>query len=353
MTATSIGDQPAAADERVQSVGAVQRLILRPEFGALAGAVAIWLFFLITAGDRGFLTTRGTASYLQVASELGILAITVCLLMIGGEFDLSIGSMIGATGMIMALLPVKYGWNIWAAIAVSLVFALVVGALNGFVVLQTGLPSFIVTLSSLFILRGATIGLTRKFTGRTNVGGIADVPGYTLAEKIFARRITIAGAGFSVSILWWIGLAAVASLVLMRTPFGNWIFGVGGNEQAARNVGVPVRFVKIALFMGTAASAWLVAVIQVATVTSADVLRGTGREFYTIIAVVIGGTLLTGGYGSVVGAVLGALIVGMVNQGIVYAGYDADWFQVFLGAMLLAAVMINRSIRSRALGVKR
>lgn len=342
-----------AGDERITKVSPFRRAFIRPEMGAVAGAIAVWVFFAIVAGDRGFLTARGTASYLEVAAELGILAIAVSLLMIGGEFDLSIGSMIGAAGMIIALLTVEYGWALGPALLVSLAFALVIGAANGVLVLKTGLPSFIVTLATLFIVRGATIGITRMITGRTQVGGLQDVPGYEQARFLFASDLPIAGAAVPISILWWLGLAALATWILLRTRFGNWIFGVGGNPQAARNVGVPITLVKVALFMMTAGAAWLVAVIQVLNTRGADVLRGTGREFIAIIAVVIGGTLLTGGYGSAIGAVFGALIFGMVSQGVVYAGVDADWVQAFLGAMLLAAVLVNRYIRSQATEARR
>ncbi|MDQ3695174.1 MAG: ABC transporter permease [Chloroflexota bacterium] len=338
----------SAGDERVAKTNPIRGAFGRPEMGAVAGAIVVWAYFAIVAGGRGFLTPRGTASYLEVAAELGILAIAVALLMIGGEFDLSIGSMIGAAGMMIALLTVEYGWNLVPALLVSLAFALLIGAANGLLILRTGLPSFIVTLATLFIVRGATIGITRAITGRTQVGGLQDLPGYEQAQIIFASEIEIAGAGFPISIVWWLGLAAVATWVLLRTRFGNWVFGVGGNQQAARNVGVPIALVKIALFMMTAAAAWLVAVIQVLNTRGADVLRGEGREFIAIIAVVIGGTLLTGGYGSAIGAVFGALIYGMVSQGVVYAGVDADWVQAFLGGMLLAAVLVNRYIRSQA-----
>jgi simple sugar transport system permease protein len=284
---------------------------------------------------------------------LGILAVAVALLMIGGEFDLSIGSIIGGCGMIVVILPVQFGWNIWAAIAVSLVFAVVVGFLNGVLVLRTNLPSFIVTLASMFILRGATIGFTRLLTGRTQVGGLQEVPGYDLPHAIFSSDIQIGGAGFPITIVWWLVIAGVATWVLLRTSFGNWIFGVGGDMQAARNVGVPVDRVKIILFILTALSAWLLSVMQALRFTGSDVLRGQGNEFLTIIAVVVGGTLLTGGYGSAIGSVFGALIFGMVRQGIVFAGVDADWYQVFLGAMLLIAVLLTRYVRSRAMEARR
>jgi simple sugar transport system permease protein len=267
----------------------------------------------------------------------------------GGEFDLSIGSTLGATGMIVTILPVQYGWNLWLAMAVAVLFALVVGFLNGTIVLRTGLPSFIVTLAFLFILRGLTIAVTRILTGRTQIGGLGQVPGYDSAKAIFASSLTIGGAQFSVSIAWWLLLTALATWILLRTSFGNWIYGGGGNVQAARNVGVPVDRVKTLLFMGTAAAGCLVAITQAVAFTGSDVLRGDGQEFYAIIAVVVGGTLLTGGYGSAIGAMLGALIFGMVRQGIVFAHVDADWFQVVLGVMLLIAVLINRFVRERAM----
>ncbi|MDQ6748519.1 MAG: ABC transporter permease [Candidatus Dormibacteraeota bacterium] len=342
-----------SSDERLVRVNPLSRLLVRPEMGAVAGSIAVWIFFALVAGPRGFLTLSGAANYLSVAAELGILAVAVALLMIGGEFDLSIGSIIGGCGMIVAILPTQFGVNIWVAIVLALVFAVLVGALNGYLVLRTNLPSFIITLASMFAIRGTTIGVTRLLTGRTQVGGLQDVPGFDLPRAIFAGDIVIGGAGFPITILWWLAIAGVATWVLLRTSFGNWIFGVGGDPQAARNVGVPVTRVKISLFILTALSAWLLAVMQALRFTGSDVLRGQGNEFLTIIAVVVGGTLLTGGYGSAIGAVFGALIFGMVRQGIVFAGIDADWYQVFLGAMLLIAVLLNRYVRSRATEARR
>ena len=339
-------------DDRLQQSHMIRRLLLRPEVGAMVGAAALWIYFAIVAGDTGFLSTRGTASYLEVSAQLGILAIAVSLLMISGEFDLSIGSTIGAAGMIMAILSVEYGFNLWLAMLVALLASMAVGFINGLIVRWSRLPSFIITLATLFIIRGLTIALTRIVTGRTNVGGVDEVEGYASAQQAFDSDIQILGASLPASVFWWLGLTALATWVLMRSPFGNWIFGAGGNEQAARNVGVPVNRVKISLFVTTAVAAWLVAVIQVMSTTGADVLRGTQQEFFAIIAVVIGGTLLTGGYGSAIGAAIGALIFGMVRQGIVYAGVDSDWFQVFLGGMVLVAVLINRYVRARAMGAR-
>ncbi|GHO97086.1 sugar ABC transporter permease [Reticulibacter mediterranei] len=353
MSITTTGPQGTGKDERVTKVNPLRSLLVRPEMGAIAGSIAVWIFFAIVAGNSGFLTLSGTATYLSVSAELGILAVAVALLMIGGEFDLSIGSMIGATSMIITILSAQFGWNIWASILVAVVFALAIGFLNGYLVLRTGLPSFIVTLGSLYIIRGVTIGVTRALTGRTQVGGLDLAPGYDSAHAIFASPITIGGASFPIEIVWWLVIAALATWVLLRTSFGNWIFGVGGDVQAARNVGVPVKRVKITLFMMTALAACLLAAIQAITFTGSDVLRGQDNEFLTIIAVVVGGTLLTGGYGSAIGSVFGALIFGMVRQGIVFAGVDADWYQAFLGVMLLLAVLLNSYVRKYALEVRR
>ncbi len=344
MTTTSVTKQ---ADERMVEVSFLRRLLTRPELGAAGGAILVWLFFAIVA-PVGFLSLRGTASYLEVSAQLGILAVAVALLMIGGEFDLSVGSMIGFAGVVVAILSTQYGIPMYLSAVVALALALAVGFVNGYMVIRTKLPSFIITLASLFIIRGVTIGVTRLITGRTQVGSLNKAPGYEVLRVIFAQDIPIGGVDFAISIFWWILVAALATWVLLRTRVGNWIFGAGGDANAARNVGVPVDRLKIGLFMTTAFAAWLVAVIQVVSVKSADTLRGEQQEFIAIIAVVIGGTLLTGGYGSAIGAVLGALIFGMVKQGIVFAGVDADWFQVFLGAMLIVAVLVNNYIRRRA-----
>ncbi len=332
------------AAERVREVGALRRLMTRPELAAIGGAILVWVFFAIVAGDSGFLTRGGTASYLEVAAQLGIVAVPVAMLMISGEFDLSVGSMVGAAGMIIAISTSEYGWPLWAGILAAFAVALGVGAFNGYVVIKTGLPSFIVTLGMLFALRGLTIGFARLLTGRTQLG-LPEAGG--LGEALTTFFSGSVGA-FSASIIWWIVLAVIGSWVLLRTTFGNWIYGAGGDARAARQLGVPVNRVKIILFMCTALGAALLATIQVLDAGSADVLRGQLLELQAIAAAVIGGVLLTGGYGTVVGAVFGALIFGMVQQGIFFTGVSTDWFQVFVGVMLLVAVLFNNIIRRRA-----
>lgn len=338
----------ATTSDRIRDIGFLKRLLTRPELAAVAGAILVFVFFAVLAGDRGFLTQGGTASYLQVAAQLGIVAVPVSLLMIGGEFDLSVGSMVGAAGMIIAIFTSEYSWPLWAAVLLAFAVALAVGFFNGYVVIKTGLPSFIVTLGMLFALRGLTIGFARLLTGRTQIG-LPDESGFgSVMRTFFAGSV----GAFSVSIIWWVALAALGSWVLQRTVFGNWIFGAGGDAAAARNVGVPVNRVKIILFMCTALGAALLATIQVLDAGSADVLRGELLELQAIAAAVIGGVLLTGGYGSVVGALFGALIFGMVQQGIFFIGVSTDWFQVFVGTMLIMAVLFNNIIRKRASGAR-
>ncbi len=320
--------------------------LARPELGAVAGTVLVWAVFTLAAGIR-FTGADGFVSALNAAAPLGILAVAVALLMIGGEFDLSVGSLIGACGMTAALLVAHFGWPFWPAAFVSLLLAIAVGLLNGWIVLRTGLPSFLVTLATLFVLRGLTIGTSRAVTGRTQLGGLADAAG-AIANGLFASDVGSVRA----AVFWWIALTLVGAWILSRTAPGNWIFATGGDARAARASGVPVTRVKLGLFVATAVAAWLVAMIQAVRFGGTDALRGEGQEFRAIIAAVIGGALLTGGWGSVIGAALGALIFGMVQQGIVITGIDADWFQVVLGVMLLAAVLFNEAVRRRAAAMR-
>ncbi|MCX2948187.1 ABC transporter permease [Lentzea sp. NEAU-D7] len=349
MTVTATA--PPAADERLGKPRAMDQLIKRPEIGAMLGALLVFLFFSVVTEQ--FLSVGGAATWLDDASMLGIMAVAVAMLMIGGEFDLSAGVMTASTALVTALLATQLGLNVWLALLVSLVFALAVGALNGWLVMRTGLPSFIVTLGSFLALQGLNLGITRLVTGSVQVSGMREAAGYESAGFLFASTFQIGGTSFYVSIIWWVLFTVVASTLLMRTRFGNWIFAIGGAAQSSRAVGVPVVRSKILLFMTTAFAAWLVGSINILRYASVQANQGIGLEFQYIIAAVIGGCLLTGGFGSAVGAAIGALIFGMARQGIVYAGWNSDWFQLFLGVMLLAAVLVNNMLRRRAERVRR
>ncbi|MCS5654252.1 MAG: ABC transporter permease [Candidatus Marinimicrobia bacterium] len=308
--------------------------------------VFVWAFFAIFA-HNGFLSVQGTKSYLQVSSEIGILAIGVALLMISGEFDLSVGSLIGFSSMSVALLTVEANMSMPIASILTLVMVMFIGYCNGITVVKSGLPSFIITLGSLFMVRGVTIAVSKMVTGRTQLGGLEESKGYNIMSSLFSNSLTISETDFPISILWWVLFGILGYLLLKHTQTGNWIFATGASKESAKLMGIPVDRVKISLFMLTAFCAWFIAITQVTTFGGADVLRGEQKEFIAIIAAVIGGTLLTGGYGSIIGAMIGALIFGIVKQGIIFAGADADWFQVFMGVMLISAVLVNGVFRKK------
>ena len=359
--------QPAA-DERVRTLSTFHRVMGRPQSASIAGAVLVFVVFALTASDSGMFALDGVINWATVSAYLGIVATGACLLMIAGEFDLSLGSMIGFTGMMAAIPPLFYGVPVWIAMLAALACALLIGWVNGQLVVRTGLPSFIVTLGFLFILRGLTLALSIIFANRTIVSGIGDLAAQdpvasflfsgTFADDLFTWAANHGWLttlddgrplvrGIPKVILWWAFIAVASSYRLTHTRFGNWIFAVGGDANAAKNVGVPVRRVKVSLFMFTAFCAWIFAMLQICDVGSAAADRGLQKEFEAIIAAVIGGTLLTGGYGSVVGATFGALIFGVVQIGITYTNVNSDWFRVFLGAMLLIAVLFNNQVRKR------
>ena len=366
----SIDKNPATkADERIRRISPWRALLNRPEFGSIAGTVLIFILFGVFAGDSGMFNLDGVMNWSTVAAYLGIIAVGACVLMIAGEFDLSIGSMIGFAGMMMAVPAMFLGWPMWVSMLFAFAGCMALGWLNGYLVVRTKLPSFIVTLAFMFILRGLTLVLSTHFSNSTIVSGVGDKLSADPVVHTLFQGTTLHGlfgwlanaglieklpngepvvGGLPKVLLWWLGVAVVAGFILSRTRFGNWIFMVGGDSNAAQNVGVPVRRVKISLFVFTAFCACLFGVLQVADVGSAAADRGLQKEFEAIIAAVTGGALLTGGYGSVLGACFGALIFGVVQIGISYTNFDSDWYRVFLGGMLLLAVLFNHYIRSRA-----
>ncbi|CAN5318238.1 MAG: ABC transporter permease [Euzebyales bacterium] len=337
-------------DERSAQVSIGTRLLQRPEIGALMGAVLVFAFFTLITDQFGSLA--GAARWTDFAATLGIMAVAVSMLMIGGEFDLSAGVMVGSSGLVFGFLITELGLNAWLAIPVVLALAAVVGMANGLLVMRTGLPSFIVTLGTFFVLRGANAGVTLLLTGTVRVDGLPAADGFSSAEMVFASTFG-APYNFRVTVLWWILAAAVATWVLTRTRIGNWIYAVGGDANAARNVGVPVAATKIGLFMTTAMAGALVGIMTALRLGSVQANEGVGREFEFIIAAVVGGCLLTGGFGSAVGASIGALIMGMALAGIPFAGWDSNWRFLFLGVILLLAVLVNNAVRKRAEGARR
>jgi simple sugar transport system permease protein len=337
----------AQPDERLVRVGILSRLLTRPDIGAFIGAVAVYFAFGYFARGVDWLGDPAIAAgWTDQAAQYGIVAVPVALLMIGGEFDLSAGVMIGSSGLLLGYLATYQDMNIWPAIALVLLFGLAVGFLNGFTVTRTRLPSFIVTLATFFVLQGVNAALTLKLTGTTAIQDVDTASGFDSARRFFAGDLT--QYDFKVKVLWWIGLTAIGAWILAKSRFGNWIYSAGGEPNAARNIGVPVVRTKIALFMMTSATAALMGVIETFELRSMQAKEGIGLEFIFIICAVVGGCLLTGGYGSVIGTFFGAAMLGMVQLGIVDAQWDSNWTYAFEGAILFSAVVLNTLLRSRA-----
>ena len=340
-------------DERVKKASFLTKALRRTEVGALLGAIAIFLLFTATDTTGNFAQLPGIAGWTDIAAPIGIVAIAVALLMIAGEFDLSSGVMVGTTGLLSGMLVSKLDVNIWVAILLALVFAAIIGFVNGYLVVKTKLPSFIITLATFFILKGANFALTMILTGSVRVTGVEKADGYESAKAVFASTFKIGEQNFQMSLVWWLVITIVATFVLTRTKYGNWIFAAGGDANAARNAGVPVNRTKIALFMVTSMAAALVGIIFVLRLQGMQAGQGVGQEFYYIIAAAVGGTLLTGGAGSAIGASIGAVIMGMAYIGIPFSLWNSDWTSTFLGVILFSAVMINSYIGRKAAGGKR
>jgi simple sugar transport system permease protein len=337
---------PDTSDSTKPQRSLASRILTRPEFGAIAAAVVIFIFFFSVAAPFRTLPAFGTVLY--ASSTIGIVAVGVALLMIGGEFDLSAGVAVVTSALVAALTCFQLSLNVWVGVLVSLVVALGVGFLNGYLVVRTGIPSFLITLATFFSLRGINLAVTKGITGTVASDNISELDGFASAKAIFASDIPLGFMNIKITVVWWLVFTALASWILLRTRTGNWIFAVGGNAASARAVGVPVPKVKIGLFMGVGFLCWFYGMHLLFNSASVQSGLGVGNEFRYIIAAVVGGCLLTGGYGSAIGAAIGAFIFGMTEQGIVYAGFNPDWFFTFLGVMLLLAVGVNLYIRNYA-----
>ena len=322
----------------------VRQLMHRPEAGAFFAALLVYLFFAFMAWKAGFVSVNGTAAWLDTSAELGIMALAIGVLMIAGEFDLSIGSTIGATSIALAIGTSHYGVNPWLMLALIFAVGSLIGLLNGLIVVRTGLPSFIVTLAANYAVVGASLGLSRLLTDTTS-SSVSVTPG---VDFLFAARWGQA----NIAIVWWVALTLAAIFVLARTPFGNWVYATGGNLVAARSAGVPTSFVKVVLFVFTSLTATFVGAIQAVEFHSGNAVNGQGFVFQAPIVAVIGGVLLGGGYGSPLGLFFGSMIFGIISVGIFYTGWNTDWLLLILGGMLLAAVLANSYFRRLAFSAK-
>lgn len=346
MTQTLAKPAPLAADERIGRRSPLQNLLGRPEVGALVGAVVLFVFFSLVSTT--FIQPNALATVLYGSSTIGIMAVGVSLLMIGGEFDLSTGVAVISSALTASMFSWYFSMNVWVGVGLALVVSVGIGYINGWILMKTKLPSFIVTLATFLMLTGLNLGLTRLIGGGVSSPSISSMDGYASAQAVFSSSVNIGGVDVKNTVFIWIALVAVASWVLLRTKVGNWIFAVGGDANAARAVGVPVKATKIGLFMAVGFCGWILGMHNLFAFDAVQSGEGVGNEFLYIIAAVIGGCLLTGGYGSAVGGAIGAFIFGMANKGIVYAQWNPDWFKFFLGLMLLLATIVNLIVKRRA-----
>jgi simple sugar transport system permease protein len=346
MTITQTKIKSPATDERVAKRSPFQKLLGRPEVGALVGAIVLFIFFALVSST--FTQPNALATILYGSSTIGIMAVGVSLLMIGGEFDLSTGVAVISSALTASMFSWYFSTNVWVGVLLALIVSVGIGFINGWILMKTKLPSFIVTLATFLMRTGLNLGLTRLIGGSVSSPSISTMDGFASARAVFASSVTIAGIDVKITVFIWIALVAVATWVLMRTRVGNWIFAVGGDENAARAVGVPVKATKIGLFMGVGFCGWVLGMHNLFAFDTVQSGEGVGNEFLYIIAAVIGGCLLTGGYGSAVGGAIGAFIFGMANKGIVYAQWNPDWFKFFLGLMLLLATIVNLIVKRRA-----
>jgi simple sugar transport system permease protein len=326
------------------TLGLANRVLARPEVGALVAAVVIFIFFISVA--PAFRSGASFFTVLYQSSTIGIVAVGVGMLMIGGEFDLSAGVIVTTAGLVNSMFCWWFGINLWVGAVVSLLFCLAIGFLNGYLVMRTGIPSFLITLGTFFVLQGANLGVTKLVTGSVSTPDISQMDGFTSLGKVFSSSFKVGGVTIWGTVIWWVLFIAISAWVLQRTKIGNWIFAVGGNAASARAVGVPVVRTKIGLFMTVSFLGWFVGMHTLYRFNTLQSGNGVGNEFLYIIAAVVGGTLLTGGYGNAIGVAIGAFIFGMTSLCIVYAGWDPNWFKAFLGVMLLLAVMVNLWVKN-------
>lgn len=346
----AVADAPAveASEQAVRSprnAGWMRRVFLRPELTAVAGTIVAFVFFATIAGGNGFLSQAGTVNYLSVAATVGILSVPVTLLLVAGEFDLSVGAAVGASGILVSYVVVVQEQPLWVGLVIGLLTGAAIGLVNGVLTAFTGIPSFLVTLAMMFSLQGLTVALTKQATGTTSINGfniaVSDDPLFSL----------FGGSAFGVpaEVIWWVVLTLLGALLLSKTKFGNWVYVSGGNADAGSRMGVPVRLTKVLLYIATSCSAVLVAVLFTVQVNQADTGTGVGMEFQAAVATVIGGALITGGFGSPIGTFFGALLFGMVSQGFFYTDIEGAWFLTFLGVMLLLAVAVNQTLRTASM----
>ncbi len=316
--------------QRRRGLGA---LLMRPEAGAVLATIVVFVFFSLFAPN--FLTERVLSNVLLLAAELGILAVGVTMLMIAGEFDLSVGSVFGL-GAGIVIVTLNAGIPALPAIALALLIAAGIGALNGVMVTRLRIHSLIVTLGGLMFYRAIVLAITGGFPLRLTEE-------HALLSLFSFRVRDVPGSFF-----WFLLMVIIFAIILNSTKKGNWTFATGGDPESAREMGVPINRVKITTFMLASVLAAFAGIVQMSRFSTIDALRGDGMELEAVLAVVVGGASLRGGYGSIVGAALGVIMLAMIKQGLILMGIPAFWFRAGVGVVLIGAAVINQYTLERS-----
>ena len=317
----------------------IRRLIEKPELGPLVLLVLeIAAFWAI---NPEFLSPQNISNTLAFTVELGLIALAMTLLMTSGEFDLSVGSVFGLAPVLMWTLFNGGTTSLGVAFVIALVVASFIGLVNGWFVTRLRIPSFLVTLGMLLVVRGTALFITNGFPQRTWSAG-----GHWLAD-VLVGEVFVGGLRVFMSLFWFVAAAVVLGYVLTGTKLGNWIQATGGNPSAARARGVNVNRTKTTLFILSAVMAAFSGIISSIRTSAANPNSGTGYELEVIAMVVIGGTALSGGRGTIVGTVLGIFILRVMRNGIVLVGVPGLAYNIFIGAIILAMIALHSWLERR------
>jgi simple sugar transport system permease protein len=323
----------------------LDRVLARPSLAAVVGLAVVVLVFGLRVPE--LLTPEGLAGVLELAALLGIGGVAVGLLLVGGHFDLSIGTLAVGSSVLTGVLVGQRGWGVWPALVASLAAALAVGLLNGWLVVRTGLPSFLVTLATALVLQGTTLSALPLVAGAPRISGLDAAPGWPSASALFGSTAEVGGGVFPVSLLWWLAATAGAGWLLWRTRFGNEVLAMGGSRRAAGELGVPVPRTTLVLYALTATAGWLLGTLALVPAASVAATPSLVVAIDFVVVAVLGGCLLTGGYGSMAGAAVGALLYAVARRGFELSGWDPRWSQALLGVLLLVALAFGGMVRGR------
>jgi simple sugar transport system permease protein len=323
----------------MQQSSFLQRFISKPEFGPLV--LLVLELFVFWSFNPDFLSLQNISNMLAFTVELGLIALAMTLLMTAGEFDLSVGSLFGFSAVLMWTLFNSGAVSMEVAFIATLAMSLVIGFINGWFVTKLNIPSFLVTLGMLLVVRGTALYVTDGFPQRTWSSA-----GNWFAD-LLAGNFFVGSFRMYMSVFWFALAAIAAHYILTHTKAGNWIQASGGNPNAARARGVNVSRTKIYLFMLSSAMASLAGIISSIRTSAANPNSGTGYELEVIAMVVIGGTVLTGGRGTIIGTVLGIFILRVMRNGIVLVGVPGLAYNIFIGAIILGMMALHSWLERR------